>query len=112
MSGTVFIVHTNAAEGREDDFNEWYNNTHLSDVVAIPGFVAARRYRLADAQHVPLETFRYFAIYEIEGDPAAAMVALQAAIDQGMELSDAMAPDIYATVYEPIGEWVRESSST
>ena len=28
---------------REDEYNDWYSGTHIPEVLAIPGFVAARR---------------------------------------------------------------------
>jgi hypothetical protein len=27
-----FLVFTNPVEGREDEYNEWYDNVHLGDV--------------------------------------------------------------------------------
>jgi hypothetical protein len=54
----------------EDDFNEWYD-AHLPEILSIPGFVSAQRYRL-DPVVVDDEaavTYRYLAVYEIEGDP-------------------------------------------
>lgn len=106
MTTSVFIVHTNHAEGREEEFNDWYTNRHLRDVVAIPGFVRARRYRLSESQMAALTEFEYVAIYEIEGDPALALRELRHALKAGMEVSSAMAADFHATVYEPITEWV------
>lgn len=106
MATSVFVVHTNPVEGREDEYNTWYTERHLKDVVAIPGFVRARRYHRSDAQFAPLPGFRYLAIYEIEGDPAEAMRALRRALKSGLEVSEAMASEVYATVYEPITDWV------
>lgn len=106
MSRSVFIVHTNPVLGREDEYNQWYTHRHLADVVAIPGFVRARRYRLSASQTTPLPGFEYAAIYEIDGDPAEALAGLRGAMRAGMEISEAMEPHPYATVYEPITEWV------
>jgi hypothetical protein len=106
MSTSVFIVHTNPVEGREAEFEEWYSQRHLRDVVQIPGFVRARRYRLSESQFAPLEDFRYVAVYEIDGSPSDAMRALRHAIKAGLEVSTSMAQPVYATVYEPITDWV------
>jgi hypothetical protein len=35
---------------REDEYNLWYNHFHLHQVLALPGFVAATRYRLSPIQ--------------------------------------------------------------
>ena len=42
MAKYTFVVLTNAVEGKDDAFDEWYTNTHLGDVLAVPGFVSAQ----------------------------------------------------------------------
>jgi hypothetical protein len=54
----------------EDEFNTWYD-AHLGEILSIPGFVSAQRYRL-DPVVVDREepvSYRYLSVYEIEGDP-------------------------------------------
>ena len=34
------IVFSAPTPGQEDEYNDWYNNVHLDEVVAIPGFVS------------------------------------------------------------------------
>ena len=106
MATSVLIVHTNPLEGREDEYNEWYNNTHLKDVTAVPGFVRARRFKLSDSQMRPFGQFDYVAIYEIDGDPAPAIAALKEATAAGMYISEAMSQELHATVYESVTDWV------
>ena len=63
----VSIVLTNPVAGREDEFNDWYTHTHIPDVLAIPGIVAATRYRhLARGGAPAWGGFHYMAIYELE----------------------------------------------
>ena len=51
MAKYTFVVLTNAVEGKDDAFDEWYTNTHLGEVqLAVPGFVSAQRFKLTDAQ--------------------------------------------------------------
>ena len=54
----LITVWLDVAPDREDEFNDWYNLEHLRQVVALRGFVRARRYRADDA---PL---KYLAWYE------------------------------------------------
>ena|ERR1044072_5969505 len=69
MSRYIFAVQSNAAEGRDAEYNDWYSNHHLKDVLAIPGVVSARRLTLAEQQiHPGLPAFKYFCLYEIETD--------------------------------------------
>src|SRR3954447_736086 len=73
------LVFTNAVEGRDDDFNRWYDEVHLTEVLALPEFTAARRFRLADAQVFADQQYRYLAIYEYGGSAQQAVDALTAA---------------------------------
>jgi len=105
MAKYTFVVLTNAVEGKDDAFDEWYTNTHLGDVLAVPGFVSAQRFKLADTQRArPPHPFRYLALYEIETND------LQKTLDelgkrsgtQAMVLTDTMAPGTQAHIYEAI----------
>ena len=83
------LVFTNAVEGRDDDFNRWYDETHLTEVCALPEFVGARRFRLADAQVFAEQQFRYLAIYEYAGAAQDAVDALMAATST-FDMGDSM----------------------
>jgi hypothetical protein len=47
---------------REDDFNRWYNEEHLADRMAFPGFLRVRRY--VSLNGAP----KYVALYDITGE--------------------------------------------
>jgi hypothetical protein len=110
MARSLFVLRSNAVEGRDDEYNEWYETQHLPDVLAVPGFVSAQRYRIADHPRNARSSFGYMVVYELEGDPAAALDALGAAMSGGMEISDSMdtsregRPEGF--VYEPLGDQV------
>ena len=36
-----YVVVTAPAAGQEDAYNDWYDNRHLNDVLAVEEFVAA-----------------------------------------------------------------------
>ena len=67
----TFLAFTNPTSGNEDEYNKWYDEHHLIEVINVPGFVSARRFRLATTQFqfntVP-PAYRYLAQYEIETD--------------------------------------------
>jgi hypothetical protein len=70
-SGDLQIVFSRFPDSvDEDDFNEWYD-AHLPEILSIPGFVSAQRYRLDPVvvDDDAAVTYRYVAVYEIEGDP-------------------------------------------
>jgi hypothetical protein len=59
----LLVVLTNAVEGRDDEFNRWYDEVHLGDVVhKMGGFASARRFR-----RVGEGPWGYLALYEIAG---------------------------------------------
>ena len=59
----LLVVLTNAVPGKADDFNAWYDDVHLGDVVKkMGGFTAARRF-----DRVGEGPWGYLALYEIDG---------------------------------------------
>jgi len=112
MAKYSFLVFTDAVEGREDEFNSWYDNTHLHDVLKVPGFVAARRFKLAEFQRgAPPDLGKYLAVYEIETDDLPHTLALlsKRSGTPAMVMSDAMAPVRGAIVYEGLSTDVNVS---
>lgn len=106
MPRAVMLVHTNPIDdSRDEEFNAWYDNVHLPEVLGVDGFVAATRYRLSDAQLVPGDpaAHRYLAVYEIDSDDLAATTkALAEAAAGGMFISDSieLQPFPGVTLYE------------
>jgi hypothetical protein len=94
MARHVLIVLSNAVAGRDEEFNDWYSNRHLRDVLSVEGFVAAQRFRLSDEQLRPDEPppHRYLAVYEIDApDLAIPLRALLSGVTDGtIPLSEAL----------------------
>lgn len=112
MQKHIFIVYTNAVEGRDDEYNDWYTNQHLKDVLTIPGVVAAQRFALSDKQRLdPPFPWAYAAIYEIETDDLDAVIGpLKEWIGTDrMPRSDAMNPHREAYFFHPITSRVERS---
>ena len=104
------LVLSRPVEGREDDYNDWYQNTHLDQIVSLPGFVSAQRFKIAVNMR-GAEAWPYMAIYEIEADDVqAAYRAMEsAAVNGTIVRSDAMDYEsIYASIYEEFGVRVTE----
>ncbi len=109
MAKHMLIVLTNAVEGRDDEFNEWYDNQHLDDVLKVPGIVAAQRYALSPVQRMePPLPWAYFALYEIETDNLKETIETLSSRSgtEVMVLSDAMQDVRQAFVVHAIGERV------
>ena len=104
MQRYTFVVLTNAVDGREAEYNDWYFNTHLADVTAIPGIVSAQRFVLADSQRSGKQPYKYLAIYEIEtGDLQWVTEEIgRRAGTPAMFISDAMHADRLAAIFRPL----------
>jgi hypothetical protein len=55
----IFLVFADVPADMEDDFHKWYNEEHIPELLAIPGFLSAARYEAV--QGGP----RYLAAYEL-----------------------------------------------
>jgi hypothetical protein len=90
MSDALLMAFSNPVEGREDEYNKWYDEVHLSDVLAVPGIVSGRRYELAPGGR---GEHRFLAVYDVEGDPREAVRELISRMKTGeIPLSDAIDP--------------------
>ena len=66
VGNTVLIVTMDVDEADESEFNEWYNEQHLPERMAIPGYVSARRFKLEDGNNA----LKYLCIWEmVDGSP-------------------------------------------
>ncbi len=107
MSKHILLVLTRAVEGKEGEFNEWYSDTHLRDVLGVDGFVAAQRFELARDQMGEPGPYPYLAIYEIESEDVSKALTALAGASSSMVLSDAMdMQNIAYWAYSPITERV------
>lgn len=102
----LFIVLTNATPGDDEEFNRWYTGTHIPDVLDVPGFVAAQRFRFIDHPALQGNPFGYGALYEIRADMTeAALTQLGArAGTERMVISPTLATEgIHAVPFAPAG---------
>jgi hypothetical protein len=60
----IVVTASDVVRGAEDEFNRWYDEQHLPDFVACPGFLRASRYECLAGEP------RFYAIYDIEGPDA------------------------------------------
>jgi hypothetical protein len=93
----ILVVQSGPADpSREDEYNDWYTNAHIPDMLAGPGFVSARRYRRVGQSIMTGQLPAYLAIYELEADDLAEpLAARQERRAQGLTspTSDALATD-------------------
>lgn len=71
----MLLALVNPVEGQDEAFRPWYWETHIPEVLRLPGFVAAQRYRAATEAPASV-SHQYATIYEVEGSAASAMGVL------------------------------------
>ncbi len=84
----MFLVFSNPVEGKEREFNEWYETVHVPELLATGGIVSAQRFdaheRAADREAgLPPPAHRYLTVYEIEGDIDETMAGVGEALESG-----------------------------
>lgn len=91
MGRNLHIVFSHPGEGVSDEeFDRWYEE-HIDEILEMPGFHAAQRYRLqseVQAEGVVFP-FRTLVVYEVDDDTAALMEGMrQANLDSADSYSD------------------------
>ena len=97
MATSILVVHSRPVEGREDEFNSWYSDVHLPEVLRVDGFVTARRYRFVPAdEEEPPGGLPYLAVYEVaDGRLEEARAALAAALERSrLAVTEGRTPEL------------------
>jgi antibiotic biosynthesis monooxygenase (ABM) superfamily enzyme len=66
--GILVVRSRPVSPEREDEYNDWYSGVHVTELLAVPGFVSARRFRRVGEG----DGHEYLAVYEVEADDLAA----------------------------------------
>jgi len=86
---SVLVVFSNPVAGREDEYNEWYDNTHIPEVAAVPGVTSATRFNPAVAD--PSGSHGYLALYELDRPGDEVMAELGVRMGDGrINMSDSL----------------------
>jgi hypothetical protein len=107
MPKAIMAVWSDPSDpSREDEYNQWYDSTHVPDVLKVPGFKSATRYKVADVQFGEVDApGRYIALYEVEVDdlndiPQGMMNAFAA---DELPMSDSITPGPI-TIFEQVSD--------
>jgi hypothetical protein len=104
---TIMLALTNSVPGREAEFNTWYDDVHVKDLVAVPGIVAAQRYIVVPSNDGARAPYQYLTIYRTEGSAEAVRANLADSRDRRV-ISDALAAGGAMWTYQPIGPRIAE----
>ena len=116
MGRYSWFVFTNCTPGDDAEFNDWYNNVHVPDLLKVPGVVACRRSSLSVPQmgndngtlfmcgtEEIAAKYAYAACYSFETDDPKGVLEeiLRRAGTEDMLMSDTLA-DAYTILFEDI----------
>ncbi|WP_327116815.1 hypothetical protein OHB12_05720 [Nocardia sp. NBC_01730] len=87
----------------DEEYNKWYNEVHVPDLLEIPGVKSCARYRGRPLGGRPAQ-FDYLAVYEIDGDFDAVFKEIQARSADGRHrISPALDPAATkVTAWQPV----------
>ena len=102
------IALSKPVEGKEQEFHDWYDNTHIPQILALPGFTAAQRFKLTQPLGPQADSFPFLTIYEAETDDFGATLGalIQASQSGNLTPSDAADKQNYTAFYEVHAERV------
>ncbi len=104
----MLLVFSNPSEGQDEEFNRWYDEKHVVDVLAIPGITSGQRFALHqhdDPLGAPAPKHRYVAAYSLEVEPETVMKEFSTRLSTG-ELDVSPALDVRSvsmTFWSPLG---------
>lgn len=110
---TFLVIDINPLPGLDAEFNEWYDNIHLGEVVQIGGALNGQRFRLADTQVNPAQSHRYQTLYELDSSNTEA--ALKNMLEALPHMQIKPVSDSQGTrmaVFESVTELVHSRSNT
>lgn len=100
------IALTNPIDGRDEEFNDWYQNVHLPEVVSREGMVGAQRYKVAVPLLAPV-SYGYMAIYDIDTPNIGAFLQdMGAAAATNTQCDAADTANSYTVIFNEFGERV------
>lgn len=101
----LWIVFTNSEPGRDDEFNAWYDEHHVPEILTVPGFAWGQRLQLHPDQRPGQAPppWKYAVLYESVGDIPTIHRDLKQA-SPGFVKTDALSKDSVAWVFSYHGE--------
>ena len=83
MPRYLLVVLSNPVDGKESEFYDWYDNSHLPELLALPGVLSAKRFTLADDSYSKSD-HQCLVVYELDFEsPEVAWAAFDEGRAQG-----------------------------
>lgn len=104
-SKALLFVKLDPPTTRVKEFNDWYNNRHIPDRLALPGFLSARRFTLTDFhwEYSIVPEAKYLALYDLD----SVKVLLEKPYQQLREKESRRPPDSFETLIFKLPRFTR-----
>ena len=89
----LLMVWADVPTDKEDDFNRWYNEEHLAERLAVPGFLSAARYEAVKSGP------KHLACYELESAAVLESEAYRRVQTHPTAWTRRCSPDVIGTVF-------------
>lgn len=98
MPRAVLLALSDAVdESNAAEFNRWWSDIHLPEIVELPGFVSGRRFKLSSAQVKPDDRVgagqRFLAVIELDCDDLEGAMKTLAESVSGFQPTDTLQRD-------------------
>ncbi len=75
MAHHLFLAFAAALDGKGEEYEAWYDSQHMPDVLRVPGFISAQRYRVVGRRpEASTRGYHYLTVYEIDSDDVDATI--------------------------------------
>ena len=81
-------VTSKALPGREEEYDRWYDETHMWEVLALPGFFSCQRF-IREAPGTP-DDREFIAMYEVETDDPDTLLQMLFDETPNMQMTEAI----------------------
>jgi hypothetical protein len=105
MTEYLLMAMTNCVPGKEDQYNLWFDNVHIPEILAVDGFSSVQRLQLTSEQRTPgPHPYSFAALYRIDTDDLkATLKALGDAVKTGTKTDASDTSRRALWVYQPLG---------
>ena len=108
-----WVILTNCREGRNSEFEEWYDTIHIPDLLRIPGIVSGTRCKATQVQAIMTDegafalthdldhAFQYLSIYKLDTEEPQAVLqeVMRRAFTPEMQITEDLC-GVQATLFE------------
>lgn len=109
----LIVFSRPVSPAREEEFNRWYTDQHVGDLLKVPGIVAGQRFRLALDLASPADVPPYLVIFDYRTNDLAGLASetIRRMQQKVFVPSDSMDYEALASgIYRPLGKLVEATS--